>query len=116
MQDDTTKLPKRNGGRGLGFPDWRLLTLSAVLGAAGGGTLPILAPEIVRPMPFTSAEARDLRREIRLEMREHYYRLCSGMPPGATRARIAKLEGWISQRDPLYTPGALDWNTGKCGD
>jgi len=106
---------------------WRSMLLAALIGAIGGGSVPFWAPDshTVRVDRFTGSDAAQMeeRFALKLEQMESQYelrlgqvkhQLCVRQPPEETKARISTNESWISQRDPLFTPGSRRWNDGKC--
>ena len=93
---------------------WRVWILSAALGAAAGGTVPALRPELVRSDPFRGKDAHAMEDRIqaqidratnllRLEMRVN-------LPPHATRQRIIALEEAMRVIQPGYRPPSNLWH------
>jgi hypothetical protein len=97
---------KKEGG--MNNLDWRLLGLALLIGAVGGGTVPQLAPQVVRPDPFTGKNARELEVHLEGEMERRMQimetRILLALPPEHTRRRIEALEDAVREMNPDWRP------------
>lgn len=112
-----------NGGGGFNARSIGVLGALIVL-ASGTGSYVQNALNPPRPDPFTGAEARALRDELRDELQRHeallrreftldYQRdlliVQSRMPPQPTRSRVSAIEQWIQSQDEEWQPPTTRW-------
>jgi len=103
-----------NDTNGKRVTDWRSIVLALLMGLVGGGSIPVLAPPIVRPDPFFGEQAKALEMRIEARRKDALDRLRLEMrvklPPFATRRRILALEEAVRVIQPGYRPPSSLWH------
>jgi len=96
-----------------------LRDLRAVFGGGLAAALvtvltPMLAPDVVRPDPFTGADWKEqkkaLKASIENEMRLFRAEMAARLPPDATRQRIHALEEAMREVKPGFRPPTARFN------